>query len=322
MRDKLMKMLQGTTAQEWAARTDLLKKLGCTGKQLDAELDALYASRQINKSKIIRANLEIDAIWITGCVAKASRSEFVINPKKLPPSGSLTRPTRAAQKEEVMPQTAPATEQKNQTQVSSQHIRDLVIAKPGIKRDDIYKALVFSDGRNKKKVGDLISASISTKHITQSDEGGIKRLHPGPRLNDVLASKKLNHITSAPKAKAQAAKFLTGEAARPHQLGPQPARSDKPPVESPSEIPAFLAKSDQAPEPAPAYVDNAIRNHLSAVVDIIPPGVILGVFRNMDGKMEFTLDTKAGACFNMGENLDAAIHGIKALSALQPFAEE
>lgn len=214
MRDKLLQILAGTTAQGWMARADLREKSGVTEQDLDAALEALYASRQINRSKIIRGELEIEAIWITGFVAKTSRSEFTINPKKRPPSRSLTRPEPKAEKEKHM-QTAPkATAQQPASKVTTKHIQDLVIARPGIKRDEVYQALVFSDGSNKKKVGDLISALISNKRLNQTDEGGVKRLHPGERLNDVLAGKRSRKPKAESKVKAPAAKLLTCAAAR------------------------------------------------------------------------------------------------------------
>lgn len=203
-------------------------------------------------------------------------------------------PSAPAEDEEKTMQKAPeAAAPQPATKVTTQHIRDLVIAHPGIKRDDVYQALVFSDGSNKKKVGDLISALISTKYITQSDEGGIKRLHLGDRLNDALASKR----SKKPKAEAPAAKLVTAKSVEP--------------TGNPS-IPAPLPESAQSP----------ITAYLSALAAAVPPGVILGVFKDTDGRMEFTLDTKSGATFNVGEDLDAAVRCIHALAALQPFAED
>lgn len=216
-------------------------------------------------------------------------------------------PSAPAEEEEKTMQTEPeAAAPQPATKVTTQHIRDLVIARPGIKREDVYKALVFADGSNKKKVGVLISALISTKHLTQSDEGGIKRLHQGERLNDALARKRSKKPKAEAKAKAPAAKLLTGEDAKPFQQA--------------GAIPASLPKSAQSPTSRTG--NDAITAYLSAIAAAVPPGVILGVFKDTDGRLEFTLDTKSGATFNVGENLDAAVRCIHALAALQPFAED
>lgn len=209
-------------------------------------------------------------------------------------------------KEKTMQTEPEAAAPQPATKVTTQHIRDLVIAHPGIKRDDVYKVLVFADGSNKKKVGDLISCSISTKHLTQSDEGGVKRLHPGTRLNDVLAKTQSKNPRAEVKAKAPAAKLLTGEDAKPFQQA--------------GAIPASLPKSAQSPTLQTS--NDAITANLSAIAAAVPPGVILGVFKDTDGRMEFTLDTKSGATFNVGANIGAAVRCIHALAALQPFAED
>lgn len=216
-------------------------------------------------------------------------------------------PSAPAEDEEKTMQTEPeSVAPQPATNVTTKDIRDLVIAHPGIKRDDVYKALVFADGSNKKKVGDLVSCLISTKHLTQSDEGGIKRLHPGERLNDALAGKRSKKPKAEAKVKAPVAKLLTGEAAKPFQQA--------------GAIPAALPESAQSPKPRTG--NDAITAYLSAIAAAVPPGVILSVFKDTDGRMEFTLDTKSGATFNVGENLDAAVRCIHALAALQPFAED
>lgn len=199
---------------------------------------------------------------------------------------------------------APQTAQK----VTLQDIRAMIIAKPGIKRNDVYQALVFSDGSNKKKVGDLISCLISSKQVTQTDENGEKRLHTGPGLNEALAGKKTSKPKAEPKEKAPALKLLVGEDARPLQHASFPTRKQV-------ALPA-----------APAAVQSRLSNptladHLAAVAAALPTGVILGIFRGNGGKMEFTLDTSSGATFNMGESLVGAVNGIDALATLQPFAE-
>lgn len=235
-------------------------------------------------------------------------------------------PSAPAEDEEKTMQTEPeSVAPQPATKVTTKDIRDLVIAHPGIKRDDVYKALVFADGSNKKKVGDLISCLISTKHLTQSDEGGVKRLHPGERLNDALASKRSKKPKAEAKVKAPVAKLLTGEASKPFQEagaiinnGFNTAKSVEP-TENPS-IPASLPESAQSPTPRTG--NDAITAHLSAIAAAVPPGVIFRVFKDTDGRMEITLDTKSGATFNVGENLDAAARCIHALAALQPFAED
>ena len=73
--------------------------------------------------------------------------------------------------------------------------------------------------------------------------------------------------------------------------------------------------------PVSATAAITLENHLAAVASALPSGVILGVHREDDGKIEFTLDTSSGANFNMGESLAAVVNGINALAALQPFAE-
>jgi hypothetical protein len=206
------------------------------------------------------------------------------------------------------PQTAP------QPKVTLQDIRALIIAKPGIKRNDIYKTLVFADGSNKKKVGDLISCLISSKQVTQTDENGEKTLHVGPGLNDALARKQ----PVTPKGKAEAKekahdfKLLAGEDAEPLQQASFPVKKQE--------------AKPAIPSPAPVAVPTTLSNptlaiHLTAIAEALPGGVILGIFRDKAGKMEFTLDTSAGATFNMGESIVDVANGIHALAALQPFAE-
>jgi hypothetical protein len=138
-------------------------------------------------------------------------------------------PSAPAEDEEKTMQTEPqAAAPQPAPKVTTKDIRDLVIAHPGIKRDDVYKTLVFADGSNKKKVGDLISCLISTKHLTQSDEGGIKRLHPGERLNDALGRKQQKKPKAEAKVKAPAAKLLTGEEAKPLQQASGPTKTAQP----------------------------------------------------------------------------------------------
>lgn len=237
LREKLLKIMAGTSAQKWIDRRDLLAKTGASEAQLDVMLLALHEERAINRAQVIRGDTVIYAIWITGVIAKIPRSVFTINPNKLPQSGSLARSEPTVTKEKSM------KESEQKTAVTTKHIRDLVIACPGIKHDDVYQALVFSDGSNKKKVGDLISALISTKQLTKSSKDGIKRLHPGERLNDVLAKARPAKPKAEAKPKAPAAKLLTGEAAKPFQ---EASTKGIPAIPA---IPNFLLKSEKPTAP-------------------------------------------------------------------------
>lgn len=318
LRKKLLKIMAGTSAQKWIDRRDLLAKTGASEQQLDAMLLALHEERAINRAQVIRGDTVIHAIWITGVIAKIPRSQFTINPNKRPQFDPIVRPTEDKEK------TVKESEQK--TAVTTKHIRDLVIVKPGILREDVYKALVFSDGSNKKKVGDLISCLISTKQLTQNDEGGKKRLHPGPNINGAISRNHSKKPKSEPKQKKPAAKLLTGEDAKPFQQVSRSVGNEKPIANSDTHtgsdapaIPEFLLK--KTPPTAPAAGDTPLINHLSAVASAVPPGVILGVFRDKDGITEITFDTKAGASFNVGGSLEDAVRCIYALAVVQNFAE-
>lgn len=223
-------------------------------------------------------------------------SDISARPRFIPPFTSLkvraNAPRRdeiaaAQQKQEkIMPAAPQESTSQPATKVTTKHIRDLVIAHPGIKREEVYQVLVFSDGSNKKKVGDLISCLIAAKDLIQSNDDGQKILHPGARLNEVI---------EAPAAKP---------------TEPQETKN----------IPAFLLKSAQAP--ARQSVDNTITDHLAAIAAIVPPGVVLGFCKGANGGMEITLDTKSGASFNVGENLEDAARCLRALTELQPFSED
>lgn len=91
-------------------------------------------------------------------------------------------------------------ESKERPKVSSNDIRDLVILHPGIKREDVYKKLVFDDDSNKKKVGDLISYMINDGQLIQVEESGFKCLLPGRKIKE----NKQNPITPKEKGKLEA----------------------------------------------------------------------------------------------------------------------
>ncbi len=154
----------------------------------------------------------LKTVWTYRLATAASGAPAAENDPITPDEKEEGRPSSTVKKEEVM-QAEPSTQQP----VTTQHIRDLVIAKPGILRDDVYKTLVFSDGSNKKKVGDLVSCLISTKQLAQTEEGGLKRLHPGPTIEATLARTRAKTPKTEAMQKAPAAKLLTGADARPFQ---------------------------------------------------------------------------------------------------------
>lgn len=94
--------------------------------------------------------------------------------------------------------------------VSLQDIRDLVQSRPGLKRDEVYQALVFKDGSNKKKVADLISYMINDKQLTQVEEDGAKFLLPGARIKPAKAAAKQAPVTPEQKGAAEARFMRTG----------------------------------------------------------------------------------------------------------------
>lgn len=243
-------------------------------------------------------------VWLYRIPANGNAIAVTDPDDQMPSQQEEDKEKSVQEPKEAAPQTA--------RKVTLQDIRALIIAKPGIKRNDVYKALVFSDGSNKKKVGDLISCLISNKQVTQTEENGEKRLHVGPGLNDALAVKQ--PVTPNEKGKAEAKekahdfKLLAGEDAKPLQQA------------------SFPVKKQEAQPAAPAAVqfelsDPTLAKHLAAVAAALPPDVVFGIFRGRAGKVEFTLDTVAGASFNMGESIVSVINGINALAALQPFAE-
>lgn len=205
MRDKLLHILDGTTAQVWMARADLLAKTGSTEQELDAALEALYASRQINRSKIIRGDLEIDAIWITGVVAKCSYSGFTISPKKRPLSGQLAWPDLTVKTEKPMQS---ETKQPENGKSVQQQVLNIIILEPGVTPDSIRKR--FADKKLRAAADSAIYALRKAGRIERREEGGKVRLHPTAQA----ANKNSRRAPVKSARSALPAKLLTGEAAK------------------------------------------------------------------------------------------------------------
>lgn len=241
LREKLLQLMAGTSAQKWMDRRELLAKSGAAEPELDAALEGLHADRAINRTRIIRGDREIHAIWITGVVAKIPYSQFTINPKILPPSGTFTRSDPVVMKEK--PMKSHEIEQKKSVM---QRVLDIIILEPGVTQESIKRR--FTKGEQ-SACNKAFYGLRQRGRIDRKEENGVTRYHP-----TAIAADHVGHARRA-KADTSPAKLITGDEARPFQQGEAVTRKEKPTanddagtVNDTTTIPSFLLKKpDQHP---------------------------------------------------------------------------
>lgn len=196
--ENILALLAGRDSKNPMGFDELLAASGMDSAMLISELEHIchQIPAPINCAQITRAGKSQMVYWPTGIVEKAEWQHITINPRKLPPSGSLARPPRTQHAKPTEPianrmaeQAIQKVEETMQKQTESRqpvtlkHVLELVIGRPGIKREEILQCLVYSDGSNNQQVRKIIVNATQNGRISVDDED---RLHPGPMISASL----------------------------------------------------------------------------------------------------------------------------------------
>lgn len=112
MHKRILQAIAKATSQQPDRLDHLAKRLGIPESQAASLIEELYAQRAVNQARITRKGESFLAIWPTSLPAPSTGYAFTINPKKRPPSGSLTRPPRPERGNTVRKNTPPAKPKK------------------------------------------------------------------------------------------------------------------------------------------------------------------------------------------------------------------
>jgi hypothetical protein len=174
--EKILAMLAGHDSKKPVAFDALVESCGLESATLQMVLDRMFKSipASVNCCEITRGGKTQMYYWPTCVIEKAARQDIVINPRKLPPSGHLTKPPmadKAIKSMEKSQMKKPDT--KDRRSASINDVLDIITATPGIRREDVMLRLVDSDGANKDRVATCISNAIYNKKIRKDDVNGL-----------------------------------------------------------------------------------------------------------------------------------------------------
>lgn len=174
--ERIKEQLKGTSAQKWMDRSFLLSSLGVGEKELDFELDALFAGRVINRAVITRGDVRIEAVWETGYVAPASSEIYRNGTWNI--TGVPGWLKTESKEKTTMTQAAPEKPVEG-SMSTQQQVLETIRKEPGITREEIIKR--FPKEKH-QAVRSALYNLTKTKRIEEETAGDVTRLRINLRV--------------------------------------------------------------------------------------------------------------------------------------------